>query len=73
MVQRSQGDRPSIEEVARATRRISAGIPVAYVSGHAAWPGNRRPDSIMLEKPFALALLLTAIAQLLNDRPPREI
>ncbi len=30
------------------------------------------PNSIMLEKPFAMAQLVTAMAQLLNDRPPRE-
>ncbi|RVP57110.1 response regulator [Sinorhizobium meliloti] len=62
-------------EVGRAARRIDAGIPVVYVSGHAAadWPEKGVPNSIMLEKPFAMAQLVTAIAQLLNDRPPREI
>ena len=61
-------------EVGRAARRIDAGIPVVYVSGHAAadWPEKGVPNSIMLEKPFAMAQLVTAMAQLLNDRPPRE-
>lgn len=61
-------------EVGRAARRIDSAMPVIYVSGHAAadWPEKGVPNSIMLEKPFAMAQLLTAMAQLLNDRPPRE-
>ncbi|MGH0213675.1 response regulator [Sinorhizobium meliloti] len=61
-------------EVARAGRRMDAGLPVVYVSGHAAadWAEKGVPNSIILEKPFAMAQLVTAIAQLLNDRPPRD-
>lgn len=60
-------------EVGRAARRIDAGIPVVYVSHAAAdWPEKGVPNSIMLEKPFAMAQLVTAMAQLLSNRPPRE-
>ncbi|MDX0506243.1 response regulator [Sinorhizobium medicae] len=57
-------------EVGRAARRTDPEMPVIYVSGHGAadWPIEGVPNSIMLEKPFALAQLITAISQLLNAR-----
>jgi two-component system, cell cycle response regulator CpdR len=57
-------------EVARVAREIDPGIPIVYVSGDSApdWPSKGVPNSIMLGKPFAIAQLVTAISQLLNDR-----
>ncbi|RVP80656.1 response regulator [Sinorhizobium meliloti] len=57
-------------EVGRAARRTDPEMPVVYVSGHgsAEWPIEGVPNSIMLEKPFAMAQLVTAISQLLNAR-----
>nr|WP_289851504.1 response regulator [Sinorhizobium meliloti] len=57
-------------EVARIAREIDGELPVVYVSGDSApdWASKGVPNSIMLEKPFAMAQLVTAIAQLLNDR-----
>jgi DNA-binding NtrC family response regulator len=64
--------RPDGWEVARIARKIVPDMPVVYVSGDSApdWASEGVPNSIMLEKPFAMAQLVTAISQLLNDRPP---
>jgi DNA-binding response OmpR family regulator len=55
-------------EVARQARGLDPAFPVIYVSGGAAhqWASRGVPNSIMLEKPFAPAQLVTAISQLLN-------
>jgi DNA-binding response OmpR family regulator len=50
-------------ELARQVREIDAAFPVVYVTGAAAdqWPSHGVPNSILLEKPFAPAQLVTAI------------
>jgi CheY-like chemotaxis protein len=55
-------------EVARAAREIDPDFPVVYMTGAAAdqWPVQGVPNSILLQKPFAPAQLVTAVAQLLN-------
>jgi DNA-binding response OmpR family regulator len=55
-------------EVARQIREIEPTFPVVYMSGAAAdqWPSRGVPNSILLEKPFAAAQLVTAISTLLN-------
>jgi DNA-binding response OmpR family regulator len=55
-------------EVARQARELDAAFPVVYMSGAAAaqWASQGVPNSIMLEKPFAPAQLVTAVSQLLN-------
>lgn len=55
-------------EVARQAREIDPEFPVVYMSGKSAedWPVRGVPNSIMLEKPFAPAQLVTALANLLN-------
>ncbi|ABR63617.1 response regulator [Sinorhizobium medicae] len=60
-------------QVARVAREIDPNMPIVYISGHAAleWASNGVPDSIILEKPFTSAQLITAVSQLLNARPPR--
>ena len=59
-------------EVAHRAREMNPDVPVVYISGaHAAdWTAKGVPGSIMLEKPFALAQLVTAVSQLLNASPP---
>jgi DNA-binding response OmpR family regulator len=59
-------------EVARQIREISADLPVVYMTGAAAdqWTSQGVPNSILLQKPFAPAQLVTAISQLLNAVPP---
>ena len=59
-------------EVAQQAREIDPQFPVVYMSGASAadWPSKGVPKSIMLEKPFAPAQLLTAVSQLLNAGTP---
>jgi DNA-binding response OmpR family regulator len=53
-------------ELARIAREIH--LPVVYMTGEAAeeWPSKGVPNSILLNKPFAPAQLVTAVSQLLN-------
>jgi len=55
-------------EVARQSREINSAFPIVYITGAAAgrWSSRGVPNSILLEKPFAPAQLVTAISQLLN-------
>lgn len=58
--------------VARHAREIDPDFPVIYMSGKDAadWASKGVPHSVMLEKPFAPAQLVTAVAQLLNAGTP---
>jgi CheY-like chemotaxis protein len=55
-------------ELAREVREINPAFPVVYVTGTAAdeWASQGVPNSILLQKPFAPAQLITAVSQLLN-------
>jgi len=59
-------------DVARYAREVDPNFPVVYMSGKDAhqWASKGVPNSIMLEKPFASAQLVTAVSQLLIARPP---
>jgi DNA-binding response OmpR family regulator len=59
-------------DVARRARAINPALPVIYMTGADAddWAIQGVPKSILLNKPFAPAQLVTAVAQLLNDSPP---
>jgi DNA-binding response OmpR family regulator len=59
-------------DVARRARELNQEIPVVYITGVAAedWPSQGVPNSVLLQKPFAPAQLVTAISQLLNQVPP---
>jgi CheY-like chemotaxis protein len=59
-------------EVARRAREINPEFPIVYMSGAGAaeWTSKGVPNSIMLEKPFAPAQLVTAVANLLNSGAP---
>jgi DNA-binding response OmpR family regulator len=59
-------------EVAQQAREIDPEFPIVYMSGASAgdWPSKGVPKSIMLEKPFAPAQLVTAVANLLNSGTP---
>jgi hypothetical protein len=47
-------------------------LPVVYITGASGnqWPSHGVPNSILLQKPFAPAQLVTAVSQLLNAVPP---
>jgi DNA-binding NtrC family response regulator len=55
-------------EVARHARQRNPGIAVVYMSGDSAadWMAEGVPNSMMLQKPFAMAQVTTAISTLLN-------
>lgn len=59
-------------DVGRRARELSPEVPVVYMTGAAAdqWTSQGVPNSVLLQKPFAPAQLVTAIAQLLNQVPP---
>ena len=55
-------------EIARLVRQIDPEFPIVYMTGAAAddWASEGVPNSILLQKPFAPAQLVTAVSQLLN-------
>jgi len=59
-------------DVAKRARELNPNIPVVYMTGAAAdeWPSHGLPNSVLLQKPFAPAQIVTAISQLLNQAPP---
>jgi CheY-like chemotaxis protein len=62
-------------EAARKARKIAPDLPVVYMTAGAGneWPSEGVPSSVLLQKPFALAQLVTAVSQLLitGSTPPR--
>jgi DNA-binding response OmpR family regulator len=63
------GNGPNGWEVACHAREIKSTIAVVYVSGDSAaeWAAHGVPKSIILQKPFVGAQLVTAISSLLNE------
>ena len=55
-------------QVGHRARELNPDIPVIYMTGAAAdqWSANGVPNSILLNKPFAPAQIVAAVAQLLN-------
>ena len=60
--------------VSRRARELLPSIPIVYISGDSAHEHTSMgvPDSVMLQKPFAAAQLVTAISTLLNAVPPPQ-
>jgi DNA-binding response OmpR family regulator len=65
------GGPPDGWEIGRRARELSPAIVVLYASGRRAvdFPHEGVPDSVMLQKPFAAAQLITALASKLNQNP----
>jgi DNA-binding response OmpR family regulator len=61
-------------EVAKQAR-VNPTFPIIYMTGAAAdqWSSKGVPNSILLEKPFAPAQLVTAVSQLLNTGAPNGV
>jgi len=55
-------------DVARHAREINDTLPVIYMSGASAhdWASKGVPQSLLMPKPFAVAQVVTAVAQLIN-------
>lgn len=62
------GPGPDGWAVGHHAREVFSSIPVIYMSGDSAheWAANGVPESVMLQKPFVMAQLITAISTLLN-------
>ena len=56
-------------DVAKHAREINVTLPVIYVSGASAhdWGSKGVPQSKMISKPFAVAQVVTAVSQLINE------
>jgi DNA-binding response OmpR family regulator len=63
------GAGPNGWEVGKHARETAAGMPIIYMSGDSAheWSANGVPESVMLQKPFVIGQLITAITTLLNQ------
>ena len=59
--------------VGRRARELVPQFPVVYISGDSAHEhtANGVPESIMLQKPFAPAQMVTGLSTLLNALPPQ--
>jgi CheY-like chemotaxis protein len=55
-------------DVARRARELFPGMPVVYVTSAAAdeWASQGVPKSVLIQKPFAPAQILTAVSNLLT-------
>ena len=55
-------------EIARHARELRADIPVVYTTADSAgeWPAQGVPKSVVVQKPYAGAQLLTAISSLIT-------
>jgi two-component system OmpR family response regulator len=58
-------------DVARHVRQAVPAMPVVYMSGDSAfeWHAQGVPGSVMIQKPFVMAQIVTALSQLLNQAP----
>lgn len=68
---RLQGGRDGWQ-VARRARELNPLLPVVYMSGDSAVDHTSQgvPQSIMVQKPFAPAQIVTAVSTLINKLPP---
>lgn len=59
-------------DVARHAREATPDIPVVYMTAASAddWTSQGVPNSILVNKPFATAQILTAVSHLMNVGPP---
>lgn len=60
---------PTGWDVARRARELNSDVPIVYTSGDSAheWTVQGVPNSVMVQKPFAPAQVLTAISTLLTQ------
>jgi DNA-binding LytR/AlgR family response regulator len=58
--------------VAKRARELDADVPIIYMTGGSAhdWAANGVPNSLLINKSFAPAQIVTAISQLLNAASP---
>lgn len=61
-------------DLARRARELHPSLPIVYMSGDSAVDHSAKgvPNSIMVQKPFAAAQIVTAISTLLNKLTPTD-
>ncbi|MFA6032237.1 MAG: response regulator [Myxococcota bacterium] len=59
-------------DIAFHIRQAIPTMPIVYMSGDSAadWPARGVPNSVMVQKPFAMAQIIAAVTTLLNALPP---
>ena len=59
-------------DVARHARELAPEMPIIYMTGDSAheWASQGVPNSIVIQKPFAMGQLVAGISNLLNAQPP---
>ena len=59
-------------DVARHARQVTPDLPVVYMTAASAndWTSQGVPNSILVNKPFVPAQIITAVSQLLNAGTP---
>lgn len=59
---------PNGWEIAHRARELVPNLPIVYISGDSLheWSANGVPESVILQKPFILAQLVTALTNLMN-------
>lgn len=64
------GDEMTGWDVAREARALNPALPVVYVTAEQAsdWAIQGVPNSVLINKPFVEAQIISAIASLLNDQ-----
>jgi len=69
------GNGPNGWDVARRARELAPDMPVVYVTADSAvdWASKGVPGSVLIQKPFANAQLITAVSSLLNDRDAHHL
>ena len=62
------GTGPNGWDVGHRARELVPNMPVVYVSGDSKseWASQGVPNSVLIEKPFAMAQIITAISHLIN-------
>lgn len=60
-------------DVAKHAREINDTLPIVYMTGASAheWASKGVPNSQLMPKPFAVAQVLTAVSQLVNEAAAR--
>ena len=60
-------------DVARRARELNSALAIVYITGDAGseWASEGVPNSVLIQKPFAPAQVVTAVSQLLNVEGPR--
>ncbi len=57
-------------DIARRARELVPSMPIIYTSGDSAieWGARGVPESLMLQKPYAMSQVVTGVARLITER-----